>query len=307
MTRGLRRLLAVMGALCLCACAASAEWAELEGFRADTAAEAIDFGERKIESYEALKAFLRRFPSLRKADLYATRVTGAQADELAALFPDVEFGLTMIIPCTKSGRDFTHVIRTDATAFSTLHNKRSPRHTEEEMHILKYCRNLRALDIGHNAVKDIGFLRSLPGLRVLIIALNEIEDITPLASLPELEYAEVFNNRITDLSPLAGLTNLLDLNIAFNGVSDLSPLYGLKGLERLWIYACSQRGPGRKWLTGGVVSELQANLPGTHVDAVHFPTTGGWREHPRYFVLAEMFQKGAYIPFAESPAPESEK
>ena len=253
----------------------------------------LDRIKRKITDLGKVEEFLKKFPNLKKVDMFNTVVTGAQVDELAEMFPGVEFGWTMRIKC----KDHDHDIRTDATAFSTLHNKNSPQHTSEDFHILKYCRNLLALDLGHNRITDVSFLNALPNLRVLIIAINQITDISPLANMHDLEYAEIFNNRIADLTPLSGLTKLKDLNISFNSVSDWTPLYSLTGLERLWIYRSSVRGPGTRAMTDKVVADLQANLPNTYLDSTHFPTTGGWRDHPRYDVIHEMFTSGVYKPF----------
>ena len=255
----------------------------------------IDFGTRVVRDMDGLAAFLARLPALRRVDMYQTPISGEQADRLAARFPQIEFGWTLRIRC----KDHNHDIRTDATAFSTLHNKRSPRHSSDDFRMLKYCKRLLALDIGHNKVTDLDFLYDLPQLRVLIIAINEITDITPLAALHDLQYAEIFKNKIEDLSPLSGLDQLVDLNIAFNAVSDWTPLYPLKGVERLWIYSSSLYGPGRRAMTDEVVSALKAELSETYIDSTHYSTTGGWREHPRYDVIAQMFKTGTYIPFSK--------
>ena len=276
-------------------CGAAAEkMVQLQGITVPSDTGRVDFGNMKVQDFDELKGFLFSLPALRQVDMYATPISGAQADELTELFPDITFGWTLRIRC----KDHNHDIRTDATAFSTLHNKRSPRHTSDDFRMLKYCKNLLALDIGHNRVTDLDFLCDLPNLRVLIVAINEITDITPLAGLHDLEYAEIFKNRITDLRPLTGLGKLVDLNTGFNSVADWTPLYSMRGLERLWIYSGSIYGAGgRRTLTDQVISDLRANLPDTHIDSTHYPTTGGWREHPRYDVIAQMFKTGVYIPF----------
>ncbi len=276
-------------------CGAAAEkTAQIQGHVVPLDTDRVDFGNMKVQDYNALKSFLFSLPALRQVDMYATPISGAQADELTELFPYITFGWTLRIRC----KDHNHDVRTDATAFSTLHNKLSPKHTSDDFRMLKYCKNLLALDIGHNRVTDLGFLYDLPNLRVLIIAINEITDITPLASLHDLEYAEIFKNRITDLRPLMHLTKLADLNIGFNSVSDWSPLYGMRDLKRLWVYSSSIYGAGgRRTLTSQVISDLRTNLPDTYIDSTHYPTTGGWREHPHYDVISQMFRSGVYIPF----------
>ena len=73
---------------------------------------------RQRLNYTEIKYRLAQYPNLKKVDMYNTPVTAAQADELAALYPQVEFGWTLRI-----GTD--HRVRTDAEAFSTLHRSRA--------------------------------------------------------------------------------------------------------------------------------------------------------------------------------------
>ena len=150
--------------------------------------------------FPAVKEILAAHPGLEKADMYDIPIDYRQADELKTLYPGIEFGWTL-----KIGTD--HLVRTDATAFSTLHRSGSVIHSAKELSVLRYCKRLKALDFGHNGVDDISWLAELTDLRVLIIAVNRVSDITPLAGLTRLEYLEIFNNRITDISPLAGLRN----------------------------------------------------------------------------------------------------
>ena len=241
-------------------------------------------------NYQAAKEMLARYPNLKKADMFDIPLSRVQAEELEALYPEVEFGWTL-----KIGTD--HLVRTDATAFSTLHFSGSTAHTTKDIAVLRYCKKLRALDFGHNLVDDISWLTELPDLRVLIIAVNRVTDITPLASLTRLEYLEIFNNRITDLSPLRNLTHLMDLNISYNRVTDYSPLYGMTWLKRLWIGKAGMEEDG---VPEEVVRTLKKNLPGCQLDWQSKPTLGGWRDHPHYDVIHEMFAGSEYIPFSDS-------
>ena len=250
----------------------------------------LNLGQQRM-SYGAVKSLLEQYPNLEKVDMYATPLTGTQADELAALYPQVEFGWTL-----KIGTD--HLVRTDATAFSTLHRSGTPGHYTKEMRVLRYCKKLKALDFGHNYVDDISWLTELPELRVLIIAINKITDLTPLAGLEKLEYLEVFSNRVTDISPLQGLTHLMDLNICYNRITDFTPLYGMTWLKRLWINRAADRGePG---VPQDVIETLQKKLPSTEINWQAQPTLGGWREHPHYDVIHERFAGYSYIPFSDS-------
>ena len=166
--------------------------------------------------------------------------------------------------------------------------------------MLRYCKNLKALDIGHNAVDDLSWLQELPDLRVLIVAINRLTDISPLAGLKKLEYLEIFNNQITDISPLKGLTHLMDLNIGFNRIADFSPLYEMKNLQRLWVHKAENRNGKGNGISESVVAALTKNLPKCQINFTSMPTLGGWREHPHFYVIKEMFQGSEYIPFSDS-------
>lgn len=235
----------------------------------------------------SLSALMDRLPELKEALLYDAALSAEEVDGLRARFPDVFFGLTF--------RFKDHVVRSDQTAFSTLHNSRDPRHTSEDFAFLRHCVRLEALDLGHNAITDISFLENLTGLKVLIIALNQIEDISPLKNLTQLEYLEMFRNKVRDISPLSGLTNLLDLNMGYNNVQDYAPLYSLKKLERLWLYQSNGYSQGA--MKKDKLREIREQLPDCYVDGVSAGTNGGWREHPRYDVIFDIFKTSVYKPF----------
>lgn len=293
-------------ALALYAAAALAD-KTFEGVTVPDDAVCVDFGDTPVRDLTALAAFLEELPNVTRVDMYANEMRKADCDALAERFPQIRWGWTLVI----QARDHRHLIRTDADAFSTLHNNKSTQHNSEDFAILKYCWNLKALDIGHNNATDIEWIRSLTELRVLIIACNHVEDISPLADLRKLEYAELFNNRIEDLTPLAGLTRLLDLNICFNRVHDWSPIMGLTQLQRLWCYRS-----GWYWrnveIPKDVVRSLKAALPNTQVDSTHYSTAGTWRYlygdhmHPHYEVITHIFGADhlhpgtGYEPFADS-------
>lgn len=257
---------------------------------ADPSAEYLDMGDVIIQDFDAFFAFLDRLPNLKNVDMFATRIRAGKIEELAMRYPNIHFGMTMQIA--------EHLVRTDQTAFSTLHYKTSAPHKSSDFSVLKYCDHLQALDIGHNAVDDLGFLYDLPELKVLIIAINHITDITPLASLPDLEYAEIFKNRITDLTPLSGLTHLIDLNICFNYIEDYSPILKLTQLERLWLFNSNNYSFSRP-VPDETVQQLIHALPNAEIDSTHYSTAGTWRTHPRYEIIKKMFKTGTYIPFSE--------
>lgn len=169
--------------------------------------------------------------------------------------------------------------RTDATRIRLV--KDDYRFSTKDLEPLRYCVDVELLDLGHNGLRNIEFVRYMPKLRVAILAIGYLEDLTPLEGCTQLEYLELFTNRISDLTPLAGLTSLRHLNLTYNRITDPSPLHALTGLERLWI--------GRTSFTDEQKAALQAALPGCEIDYGSAPTGDGWRKHPRYEQLREEF------------------
>lgn len=251
-------------------------------------AEQVDLGRLKVENFDAFAGFLDQLPQLKRVDMFATHMFKKQAKRLSERYPQVEFGWTLYMG--------DHTVRTDQTAFSTLHDSKVRRHTSEELEALRYCRSLRALDLGHNDLTDISFLAELKELRVLILADNRIEDLSPLSGLTQLTYIELFDNRVNSLEPLAVLPELVDLNIAQNCVQSLEPLQRMTGLQRLWMREC---GDTQTVVTKQALSRLAEALPQTQMDAASLGTDGGWRSHPHYDVLFQMFKGTTYIPFED--------
>lgn len=269
----------------------------LEGVRVKENDERVDFAGVTAIDPALLRRLIAAHPTLKAIDLYDAHMKTSDQLALFDEYPGIEFGFTI--------RFAEHVVRSDVTAFSTLHSKRSEPHTSQQLSALRMCRHLRALDIGHNIADDISWLRSLPELRILIIALNRIEDISPLSSLTHLEYLEMFNNYIKDISPLLNCKELLDLNIGFNCIGDISPLYELPKLERLWMYSFRVRNADST--TPEMRQTLRERLPHCTFEFTHYPTLEGWREHPRYFTMYDIFQTRVYRPWDAQPPTTEEK
>lgn len=252
----------------------------------------IDLGDVPVSDWTAFYAYLDGFERLERVDMFATRVYRKQVDELARRYPQIVFGWTLCFG--------EHTVRTDATAFSTLHVSGSATHTSSDFSLLRYCTKLRALDIGHNTAGDLSFLEPLTELRVLILACNRVKDLTPLAGLRHLEYLELFSNGVEDLSPLKELPYLAHLNIGYNNIRDLSPLYEMPQLKRLWMKKCHGRGK-TKPLDEETIASLRAALPGCEINDASNPTAGGWRDEAHFEVFHAYFRSGEYRAFDDSP------
>lgn len=245
----------------------------------------LDNSKKQVTEKE-LTWLVAHMPNLKKVNTFNHReLSNDIIIPLMEQYPDIEFGWMVRIHSS-------YVIRSDATAFSTnKHVGSGPYLTEKHMELLKYVPGLRAIDIGHNKVKDISWLRYFPNVNILILADNDIQDITPLADLHELEYLEIFMNDITDVSPLAGLTNLRDLNLCRNKLTDtdLSVLDDLE-LERFW---CTQSGVSKE-----ARERFIAANPETYCNfTVGSCTDDGWRDSYKYDQFRVMFRNRVWAPF----------
>lgn len=235
--------------------------------------EAVDLsglkvGNARVDEVRALAAYLTRCEEL---TMERCNVGNEQMAALRDALPGMK-----VVWRVSFGRASS---RTDATRIRLV--KDDYRFSTKDLEPLQYCTEVELLDLGHNWMRNIEFVRYMPKLRVAILAIGTVEDLTPLAGCTEVEYLELFHNDIADLTPLSGLTNLRHLNLTLNEIEDASPLYGLTGLERLWI--------GGNRLTAEQKATLEAELPDCEIDYGSEPTGNGWRKHPRYEQLREEF------------------
>ena len=228
---------------------------------------------------EALRQVLPYMTACKQVDMEYCGIPDEEMAALRAEFPDTKIVWRIwfsIYNC-----------RTDETRI--LASIRGMCLTAAACEALKYCNEVKYLDVGHNTIEDISFVSYMPELEVAIVAINYWSDATPLASCPKLEYLEMYNTQCTDLTPLAGLKNLKHLNLGWNyNLTDITPLYGLTGLERLWIGSVHS-------IPQEQLDEIQRRLPNTRINiTTPNPTEEGWRDDPRYDLLSE--QLGYNLP-----------
>ena len=245
----------------------------------------LDLSQSKIEDLETFTNALKLLPYLTYLDMSNCNLTNEQLGNLREQFPQ-----TKIVWIIRMGK---WSLRTDAIAFSVwITDFRYVRLKSPDIEVLKYCTDLRALDLGHQALTDISVIGEyLPDLRVLILADNQISDISPIAKLKHLHYLELFMNKITDLSPLVENKELVDLNLGhIYTLADISPLLNndFPLLERLWVMAC--RIPQRD------LQKTREKYTNVKIVTVGSGSTGsGWRTHKRYYAMIDMFRKRTYI------------
>ena len=110
--------------------------------------------------------------------------------------------------------------------------------TDENVEVLKYCTDVKYLDIGHNTdLSNIDFVKYMPKLEIAIVVDSKIESVEPFAHCPNLQWLEIVNCwKVSDLSPLANCKNLKGLNMScVFEVKDLTPLFELENMERLYL------------------------------------------------------------------------
>lgn len=223
---------------------------------------------------------------------------GFSNDEMAALqdsFP----GIKMVWEIQMSH----WTVRTDAVAFSTMKTcSQTFFLNDEEAKYLKYCTDLVALDLGHNYVTDLSFLKYMPELKILILVDNvkgwedgkicRIDDLSMLQYVPKLEYLEFFCDGVEDISFLQYTPNLVDLNISYNPVSDATYLFRLPKLERLFLE--HTRIPYSEF------ERLQETYPNAQLEFYGEGSIDhGWREHERYYAMRDMFKNNYVHPLFE--------
>ena len=248
---------------------------------------------------EALRQALPYFSNLTFVNMDSCGISNEDMAALQAEFPE-----TKLVWRVFFGRTYT--LRTDAEKCLASKPSVGGDLTDADLEVLKYCTDLKYVDIGHNLeLSSLEFAAHLPKLEVLVIAMNVISDISPLANCPNLEYIELNSTQVSDLSPLANLSNLRHLNIGnCSNVRDISPLYGLTELERLWIGSITP-------VPANQVEEMKKNAPNCEINTTTYdPTGGAWRVtgytelslalyaetgwlqevlHPRYELLREQF------------------
>lgn len=232
--------------------------------------------------FEELNNAIKLFPILKSIDLSYSNLTNEECNQLRMNYPNIE--INWVVHLGKWS------LRTDAVDFSVLvYRFDYQRMTSEDIEVLKYCNKLKALDLGHQAITDVSVIGDyLTDLRILILADNKITDISPLAKLKDLHYLELFMNKISDLTPLKNSKQLVDLNISnLKKLSDITPILDLPKLERLWVTNCK-------------VSEESYNIlkkvyPNVQITITGYGSTdSGWRRHPRYYQMIDMFKKNYY-------------
>ncbi|MBR4578385.1 MAG: hypothetical protein IKO22_02090 [Oscillospiraceae bacterium] len=226
----------------------------------------------------AVEALLPGMHHLQKVIMSNCGISNEDMDALDQRHEDVRFVWTVYFSIFS--------MRTDENNFIAARHRNHAELGSIACRVLKYCRDLIALDLGHKDIQELSFLYDLPKLQYLILAECTFGDITPIGSLKELKYLEIFWTKVEHLEPLLNCTKLQDLNICYIYARhyDAYPvLVQMTWLERLWY--CGNA------LTEEEIAGLKEALPNCEMDLrPHAESTGGgWREHPHYYEMRDVF------------------
>lgn len=244
------------------------------GITFSTAVETLVLNEiRMKDKLDELRALVPYLKCCHQIDMEDCRVSNETMAELREeLAPDIK--VVWKIRCDR------YECRTDSIMIKFSTGK--PMLRDKDVKALRYCNEVRYLDLGHNKLHRMEFLEYMPDLEVCIIAVCSVVDITGIEHCTKLEYCELLSGMIKDISPLAACTELKHLNLSYNYIKDITPLYGLTKLERLWI--------SRNQIPSEQVEAMQAIVPDCIINTTSMNPTGeGWRDHPRYEQLRAQF------------------
>ena len=244
----------------------------------------LDFSGRTFsqEDFDQLEAVLSSFPKLEKVDMCDTGAPYTALDELNRRFENVQ-----IVWRVRFGHNNYYSLRTDDTYFRPSEFGESPPAvTDADAQILRYCTELRGLDLGHQYFTELSWLEAMPHMTYLIVAECPIEDVSPLAKLKELKYLEIFNTNVNDLTPLAECPALKALNCCYikaSGDNAYKAIQNMPQLEYLWY--CNNH------MTTAQLNDLKNKNPNMVVFTIRGGESSGgqWRYNQYYYEMRDFF------------------
>lgn len=241
--------------------------------------------ELTVTKLDGLEDAIRVLPELNYIDLLNSPATVEDLDRYSAINPDIFF--------LWSFKHDGFTIRTDIQVYSSLRGNNMKRFTDEDMYpMLKYCKKLKALDLGHCNLEDISLIGELSELEVLILGENPyIVDASPIGKLEKLEYLELFLCQdIEDTTFLNELTNMVDLNMCY---VDLTNLDFLGNMPNIKLFYCKY---------SNVDSEEYKYWQSQYPEALFVTTNGDvhscdslWRGTDRNYHVRYMFTNWRHI------------
>ena len=134
---------------------------------------------------------------------------------------------------------------------------------------LKYCTNVKYLDLTGCKSRDFDFLESMTNLECAVLSKTFLSDLSVLSNSSNLTWLELINcTALKDVTPLSGLSNLKYLNLSLTKVREISVLDDAP-LERLKCVKSS--------ISAEELSDFSARHPGCMVSNTGSAVGMGWR------------------------------
>lgn len=231
---------------------------------------------RLSDNGDEILALALCMPNLEFLDMDSCGIPNERMAEIRDALPNVK-----VVWRVWFGRNYT--ARTDVERILASKPPEGGLLINNNVQTLKYCTDVKYLDLGHNGITDISFVSEMKDLEVCIIGLNSWSDISPLSNCTKIEYLEIMDVRLDNLEPLRNMKGLKHLNAANNlFLRDISPLFDLD-LERLWL-GCAHNIPTEQ------IREFKKQFPDCRINTTVVDSMSqGWRLHERYKELKETF------------------
>lgn len=157
--------------------------------------------------------------------------------------------------------------------------------TGDQAEVLKYCTNVKYMDISENKITNIDFAANMPKLECAVLTLTKISDLSHLSGCENLTWLEVSGcSEIRDLAPISALPNLKYLNVSYTQINDIDALDKLP-LERFSCFKSS--------IKNGILEEFIRRHPDCLTTSKGSALDYGWRYNDRQ--LKEPFEYYAHM------------
>lgn len=241
----------------------------------------VDLTGIPLESAQSVEDSLKYFTNLERIIMVDCGLGNDVMCPLSDRNPDVRFIWNMRI-------NYYITVRTDITYFMPY--QFGSQVTDEDLQLLKYCKDLICVDLGHIKISDVSFLAYTPHMKYLLLCDTNVSDISACAGLQELVFVELFMTKVSDYSPLLTCPNLRDLNICYAPPSSPDDLKQMTWLDNLWIKGY--------WDEEGI-ELLRQSLPNTRIVISNRDYAGsteeGWRKLQNYYDMRD-FLGMPYMP-----------